>query len=157
MAEYGGAARDIGLMALDDGGRVDFTRLRRERLARALAEFSRDELDAVLLGREANARYVSGARRLWTVGARPFAPSCALVCEPTSVHLLSTWDDGIPPELPREHLYQMSWNPENLMAALAAVPGLADAKRIGVDGMMCWPMMAISSSPRNGGRPVTIS
>ena len=127
--------RDLGTMALEERSRIDFAALRAQRLERAMAEMDRDDLDAVLLGREANARYVSGARRLWTLGARPFAPSCAVVRATGGVHLLSTWDEGIPPEIPRSHLYGMRWNPRNLMGDLAKIPGLAEARRIGVDGM----------------------
>ena len=126
---------DPGTMALECGGRVDFGRLRRERLARSLAEMERDGLDALLLGREANARYVSGARRLWTCGLRPFAPGCVVLREGAQVHLLSTWDEGIPPEIPRERLFQTTWNPRNLLAHLGRIDALKRARRIGVDGM----------------------
>ena len=110
-------------------------RMRRERLERAIHEMERAELDALILGREANARYVSGARRLWTVGARPFGPSCVVVRRQRTVHVVSTWDDGIPAEIPREHLIQGRWNPTKLMEAIVGIPGLGDARRIGVDGM----------------------
>ena len=126
---------DLGTMALEYGERIDFERLRRERLTRALAEMKRDDLDALILGREANARYVSGARRLWTVGMRPFGPGCVVLREPRAVHLLTTWDEGIPAEIPHENLFPTTWSPENLMAHLHEIPGLGDARRIGVDGM----------------------
>ncbi len=126
---------DLGTMALEYGERIDFERLRRERLTRALAEMKRDDLDALILGREANARYVSGARRLWTVGMRPFGPGCVVLREPRAVHLLTTWDEGIPAEIPHENLFPTTWSPENLMAHLREIPGLGDARRIGVDGM----------------------
>src|SRR5207237_9535464 len=92
-------------------------------------------LDALILGREANARYVSGAGRLWLAGARAFAPGCVLVAATGDVHLLSTSDDGVPSDVPLEHLYAITWNPANLMARLAAIPGLATARRVGVDGL----------------------
>jgi Xaa-Pro aminopeptidase len=56
------------------------------------------------------------------------------------VHLLSTWDEGIPPEIGRDDLYRLSWNPANLAADLAKIPGLRDARRVGTDGMT--PMFA---------------
>jgi len=92
-------------------------------------------VDALILGREANARYVSGAGRLWLAGARAFAPGCVLVAATGDVHLLSTSDDGVPSDVPLEHLYAITWNPANLMARLAAIPGLATAGRIGVDSL----------------------
>ena len=70
-----------GTQALEYGGRVDFTRLRAERHARLLRAVREEQLDALVLGREANARYASGARRLWTAGSRPFGPGCVLLAE----------------------------------------------------------------------------
>ena len=125
---------DPGLAALEYGGRVDFERLRRERRARLVAALRLARLDALLLGREANARYAAGARRLWTTGGRPFAPGCVLLAS-GELHLMSTWDEGIPAEIPRDQLYGGTWNPAKLMQSLAAIPGLAAARRIGVDGM----------------------
>jgi Xaa-Pro aminopeptidase len=106
-----------------------------ERRARALAAMGNADVDALILGREANARYVSGARRLWLAGARAFAPGCVVVRATGDVHLLSTSDDGIPAAVPFDHLYALTWNPSSLMARLAAIPGLTDARRIGVDGL----------------------
>ncbi len=109
-----------------------------DRLLPALADAG---IDAVLLGRAGNARWVTGADTLWLAGTRPFAPGCVVVREPLGVHLLSATDDGVPPDVvPFEHLFPISWNPANLMAALVAIPGLADARRIGVDSMT--PTMA---------------
>lgn len=105
-----------------------------ERRARALTAMAAAGLDALILGREANARYVSGARRLWLANARAFAPGCVLVAS-GDVHLLSTSDDGIPADVPLEHLYPITWNPANLMARIAAIPELAAARRIGVDSL----------------------
>jgi len=126
---------DLGTMALEEGGRVDFARLRRERQGRLLAEMDRRGIDVLLLGREANARYAAGARRLWTAGTRPFGPGCVVVGATGDVHLLSLTDEGIPPELPFEHLFALSWNPATIVSRLAAIPGVSTARVIGVDGM----------------------
>src|SRR5581483_509628 len=96
--------------------------------------------DVLVLGREANARYASGARRLWTAGTRPFGPGCVVVRATRQVHLLSVWDEGIPESIPRENLYGLSWNPMNLIGAIGRIPGAAEAARVGVDGMS--PLMA---------------
>jgi len=106
-----------------------------ERRGRALAAMAAADIDALILGREANARYVSGARRLWLAGARAFAPGCVLVGATGDVHLLSSSDDGVPPDIAFERLYAITWNPANLMARLAAIPGLVAARRIGVDSL----------------------
>lgn len=106
-----------------------------EGLARALDEMARRDVDVLVLGREGNARFVSAATRLWLSGTRPFAPGCVVVRETGAVHLLSVTDFGVPPEIAPERLYPMSWNPATIMDAVAAVPGVAHARRIGVDGL----------------------
>ncbi len=92
-------------------------------------------IDVLILGREANARYVSGASRLWLAGTRPFAPSCVVVGDTGAVHLLNVTDQGVPPEIPPERLYPISWNPVNLVAAAAAAAEGTTVRRVGVDGI----------------------
>ncbi|HUO48464.1 MAG TPA: aminopeptidase P family N-terminal domain-containing protein, partial [Acidimicrobiales bacterium] len=113
---------------------ADAPALRRGRRARALAAMEAHDLDALLLGREANARYVSGAPRLWTAGTRPFGPGCVLV-RGGAVHLVSTWDEGIPDDIPHDHLFGITWNPGKLLAWLGGIDGMADARRIGTDSL----------------------
>jgi Xaa-Pro dipeptidase len=113
----------------------------REHAERLVGAMGEERLDALLLGRPANTRWVTGADALWLSGTRPFAPGCVVVREPAAVHLLSTTDDGVPGDVvPFDHLFPMSWNPVTLMGELAAIPGLADARRVGVDSMS--PLMA---------------
>ncbi len=130
----------LGTGPLEEGGRADFGRMRAERLARCLAEVRDEGLDALVLGDESNARYVSGARRLWLAGTRSFAPSCVLVAASGSIHLMSTWEDGVPQEIPRQNLFGAPWDPGRFVAALEGIPGLKEARRIGIDGMS--PRMA---------------
>jgi len=87
-----------------------------------------------VLGREANARAISGANRLWIAGTRAFAPGCVVVRSERAVHLLANSDAGFE-GFPRDHLYPLTWNPERLFASLRAIPGLTDARTVGVDGM----------------------
>ena len=68
-------------------------------------------------------------------GVLPFAPVAVVVAETGRVHLLSTWDEGVPPEIGYEDLYRMNWNPANLAADLAKIPGVREAKRVGTDGL----------------------
>ncbi len=125
----------IGTMSLEDGARVDFSWLRGERRLKVLSGMDTQGLDALILGGAGNVHYVSGARLLGRAGVLPFGPYAVVVRSSGRVHLLSTWDEGVPPEIDREDLYPLSWNPMNLMASLAAVPGLREARRIGTDGM----------------------
>ncbi len=96
--------------------------------------------DVLMLGRPGNARWVTGAESLWVSGTRGFAPGCVVVRQPASVHLLSITDEGVPSDVaPESNLFPISWNPMNLMGALAAIPGVSTAARIGVDSIT--PMM----------------
>ena len=124
-------------MALEDGARVDFTEAppRAPRAAVFEAAERAPGLDALVLGRAGNVRYATGARQLWRTGANPFAPLCVVIPETGRIHLLSTWDDGIPPEIGHDDLYGMFWNPAHLIAALAGIPGLAEARRVGTDSL----------------------
>jgi Xaa-Pro dipeptidase len=103
-------------------------------LEQALSAMERNEVDALVLGREANARAVSGANRLWIAGTRTFAPGCVVVRSERSVHLLANSNAGFE-DFPADHLYPITWNPERLLASLAAIPGFTAARTIGVDGM----------------------
>jgi Xaa-Pro aminopeptidase len=105
-----------------------------EHRERTRAAMRQQGIDALILGREANVRYVSGANRLWLAGTRGFSPSCVLDAESGAVHLLSITDDGIPRDVPPEHLYPISWNPMNLVGAAAAAAG-PEARRVGVDSL----------------------
>ncbi len=93
------------------------------------------DLDVLVLGRQANVRYVSGAPQLWVAGTRPFGPTCVLVRATGAVHLLSTWDEGVPDDIPHENLYGISWNPVNTIAALGRIDGAATARRVGTDAL----------------------
>lgn len=114
--------------------------LRLGRRQRALDQMAAHDLDVLVLGRQANVRYVTGAPQLWVAGTRPFGPTCVLVRETGAVHLLSTWDEGVPDDIPHENLYGISWNPVNTMAALSRIDGAVTAWRVGTDAFS--PVMA---------------
>src|SRR6201988_1886345 len=109
--------------------------LRVGRRERALAQMERHDLDVVVLGRQANVRYVAGAPQLWVAGTRPFGPTCVLVRETGAIHLLSTWDEGVPDDIPHENLYGISWNPMNTISALQRIDGASTARRVGTDAL----------------------
>ena len=52
---------------------ADDRALRTGRRERALAQMAEHDLDVLVLGRQANIRYVTGAPQLWVAGTRPFA------------------------------------------------------------------------------------
>jgi Xaa-Pro dipeptidase len=113
----------------------DDAALRLARRSRVLAEMEAADIDVLVVGREGNARYVSGAPRLWTAGSRAFGPGCVLVRASGSVHLLSTWDEGIPDDIPHENLYGISFNAGNFLKVLQGIEGAASVRTIATDAM----------------------
>jgi Xaa-Pro dipeptidase len=109
--------------------------LRTGRRERVLAQMAAQDLDILVLGRQANVRYVTGAPQLWVAGTRPFAPICVLVRATGDIHLNSTWDEGIPEEIGHDKLYGLAWNPMTLIEVLKTIDGAADARRVGTDAM----------------------
>jgi Xaa-Pro dipeptidase len=109
--------------------------LRAAHRARVFDAMATAGLDVLVLARRDSVAYATGARALWTAGSRPFGPACVLVEAARSVHLLSSWDAGVPPEVPFEHLYGVTWNAAILAGALAEFPGVATAQRIGVEAL----------------------
>jgi hypothetical protein len=105
------------------------------KLHAVLGAMAERDLDVLVLGRQDDAEVVSGATRLWTAGTRPFGAGCVVVAETKRVHLLSSWDAGIPAAVAFEDLYPLTWNPQRMAASLRAIPGFATAGRIGVDAL----------------------
>ncbi len=126
---------NTGHMALESGGPIDFARMRRERLERTLAAMERRQLDVLLLGKPANVKYVSGIRSMFIAGRMGFAPAAIVLRERREVHLMTMWDYGVPPEIPRERLFPTSWNPQHLMDNVRRIVGPARPRRLGVDAM----------------------
>lgn len=109
--------------------------LRCGRRQRVLDQMAAHDLDVLVLGRQANVRYVTGAPQLWVAGTRPFGPTCVLVRATGAMHLLSTWDEGVPEDIPHENLYGISWNPMNTMSVLQRIDGADTARRVGTDAI----------------------
>ncbi|BCI54385.1 peptidase M24 [Mycolicibacterium litorale] len=109
--------------------------LRLSRRERALAQMEAHDLDMLVLGRQANVRYISGAPQLWVVGTRPFGPICEFVRATGEIHLNSTWDEGIPEEIPHENLYGFAWNPMTLVGILQNIKGADTFRRVGTDAL----------------------
>lgn len=114
---------------------ADERALRSGRRERVLAQMEAHDLDILVLGRQANIRYVSGTPQLWTAGTRPFGPGCVVVRASRDIHLLSVWDEGVPDDIPHDHLYGIMWNPLNIIAVLQKIDGAATARRVGTDAL----------------------
>ncbi len=113
----------------------DDARLRLRRRERVLQEMEASDVDVLVLGIEANARYVAGVPRLWLAGTRPFGPSCVLVRSTGAVYLLSSWDEGVPEDIPHENLYGITFNRANFVSALRRIDGASDARVVATDAM----------------------
>ncbi|GFG51277.1 Xaa-Pro aminopeptidase [Mycolicibacterium agri] len=113
----------------------DPAELRRGRRERALAQMAANDIDILVLGRQANVRYVTGAPQLWVAGTRPFGPICEVIRSTGEIHLNSTWDEGIPDEIGHDHLYGLAWNPMTLIDVLKKLPGAESFRRVGTDSL----------------------
>jgi len=109
--------------------------LRSGRRERALAQMDEHGLDILVLGRQANIRYVTGAPQLWIAGTRPFGPMCVLVRATGDIYLNSTDDEGVPEEIDHDHLYGLAWNPMTLIDVLRKIDGAEAARRVGTDAI----------------------
>lgn len=113
----------------------DDATLRLARRTRVLAEMEVAGVDVLVVGREANARYVSGAPRLWTAGSRAFGPGCVLVRATGAVHLLSTWDEGVPDDIPHENLYGISFNSMTFLDVLRGIDAASTVRTVATDAL----------------------
>jgi Xaa-Pro aminopeptidase len=93
-------------------------------------------VDILIAGREPNARYIAGVPRLWINGSRPFGPGCVIERAGGSTHIVSTWDEGVPDDIPHENLHGITFNGANTLAWLTKVDGAATARTVATDGLM---------------------
>ena len=116
--------------------RPDAASLRAARRARVLAAMEAEGVDILISGREPNARYIAGVPRLWINGSRPFGPGCVIERATGSIHVVSTWDEGVPDDIPHENLHGITFNGANTLAWLTKVEGAGTAKTVATDGLM---------------------
>lgn len=74
----------------------DHPALRLARRQRAMAQMAAYDLDILVLGRQANVRYVTGVPQLWIAGTRPYGPTCVVVRATGDIYLNNTADEGVP-------------------------------------------------------------
>lgn len=116
--------------------RPDAAGLRSARRQRVLEAMEAAHVDILISGREPNARYIAGVPRLWINGSRPFGPGCVIERASGAIHIVSTWDEGVPDDIPHENLHGITFNGANTLAWLTQVPGAASAKTVATDGLM---------------------
>lgn len=115
--------------------RPDPSALRAARRTRVLEAMDAAGIDLFISGREPNARYIAGVPRLWINGSRPFGPGC-VIARSGAIHMVSTWDEGVPDDIPHENLHGITFNGANTLAWLTKVDGAATAKTVATDGLM---------------------
>lgn len=113
----------------------DARELRIGRRERALAQMEAHDLDVLILGRQANVRYVTGAPQLWIGGTRPFGPVCVMLRGSGEIYMMSTDDEGVPEEIGRDRLYGLAWNPMTFIEVLKNIDGASTARRVGTDAI----------------------
>jgi Xaa-Pro dipeptidase len=113
----------------------DAKELRIGRRQRALAQMEAHDIDVLVLGRQANVRYVTGAPQLWIGGTRPFGPVCVMLRGTGEIYLRSTDDEGVPEEIGRDRLYGLAWNPMTFIDVLKNIDGSSTARRVGTDAL----------------------
>jgi Xaa-Pro aminopeptidase len=65
-----------------------------------------------------------------------------------SVHLLSTWDEGIPDDIPRENLYGISFNAMNFVKALQGIEGAGTVRTVATDALTpSWAQLLLKAFP----------
>lgn len=126
-AERGGA---VGTEVVADRRELRFGRRQR-----ALEQMEAHDIDVLVLGRQANVRYVTGAPQLWIGGTRPFGPVCVMLRGTGEIYLMSTDDEGVPEEIGRDRLYGLAWNPMTFIDVLKNIDGSSAAKRVGTDAI----------------------
>jgi Xaa-Pro aminopeptidase len=121
---------------IDTEVRPDAATLRAARRARVLEAMDAADVDILISGREPNARYIAGVPRLWINGSRPFGPGCVIERRTGAIHMVSTWDEGVPDDIPHENLHGITFNGANTLAWLTKVEGAVTAKTVATDGLM---------------------
>ena len=114
----------------------DSAQLRAVRRDRVRAAMEAAGVDILITGRLANARYITGVPQLWLAGSRPFGPGCIFVRDSGAIHLVTTWDEGVPDDIPREHLHGITFNGKKTVAMLSGIEGAATARTVATDGLM---------------------
>ena len=112
----------VGVMGLEDDARVDFGGLRADHAQKYFPAW-KGTLGALLRrpGTFATCRG-RGTRTVRRAAVRPVAVAIGN----RRVHLLSTWDEGMPPEISRDDLSAVE--PCEPGGGLAELPGLRDAR-----------------------------
>jgi Xaa-Pro aminopeptidase len=131
---------DVGLIGVDWENRIDFARMRRERLAKAQAALAASEADMLFVFRTEDARYLTGYRH--HLGPTPLLGNATVVLHPDRDPILFTMDyehcrlrmpwlseDSLQPRANfREDVGVRKW-----AELIAQLLGDVDGKTIGVD------------------------
>jgi Xaa-Pro aminopeptidase len=109
---------------VDVQGSPDLARMRRDRYARVQAELNNRGLDGLLLLGESNVEYATGARVLTADAGRAamFRTVAYVERDDPFPHLFAAYPEGLPPELPADHVHPALY-PELEARPIVAVIG----------------------------------
>ena len=86
-------------------------------------------IDILIIGREANARYVAGVPRLWIAARGRSVPAACSCARPARSTCVSTWDEGVPDDIPHENLHGITFNGANTLQGAAGHRGRGNGAR----------------------------
>ena len=110
--------------------------LRTGRRDRALAQMEAYDLDVLVLGQTGQCPLRrQGRHNSGSPGRGPSGRSASWSASTGEIHLNSSWDEGMPEEIPHDHLYGLAWNPMTLIEVLRNIDGAATASRVGTDAL----------------------
>lgn len=92
----------------DDGGELDLARMRRERRAKLQSGMADQGIGALLLTGGAGTQYAAGAAVMPADSGRAHheATVVLLVAGDDAPHVFTHYPDGVPPELPADHVHE---------------------------------------------------
>jgi hypothetical protein len=108
---------------------------RRARVDQIVAAMRRVDVDALLLSRPELVWQATGAQRVWTAGAQPFAPSCVVVAATHEVHVIGFNDACIPEDISPECRHASPWDVGALVDELHGITAMDRARVIALDGL----------------------
>ena len=131
-----------GMLAVDYEDRIDFPRLRRERIERTVKAMREQKVDALILQRAANVRYTTGARTMVEDAPREYQiPAISVVFgDGRPPYLFTAEPDGVPPGMLKDHVLppfvtEYREGVKQMGEVLRRILGDAARGRIGVDDL----------------------
>jgi Xaa-Pro aminopeptidase len=119
---------------------LDLARMRRERVDKIQTGMQRQRLDALYLLASGSVLYATGAWMLAADNGRAASErtTTLVVRGDEYPHVFTPYPEGVPPELPRDHVHRPLWHDteagvDELASTIVDMIGGADGRRLGLD------------------------